>query len=89
MSEEKDVAEVKSRVLSRISADLSACDCLVALFHSAASSYRHDTVLKPFPPVFVMKDGTKDIDGLVSVSVLTYQWIVTKRLRGWRINGRA
>ncbi len=59
------VTEVKSRVLSRLAIDFPACDCLVTLFHSALSGYRHDTVLKPFPSDFIMDDGTKDIDGLV------------------------
>ena len=55
----------KSRVLSALSSDLPASDCLVTLFLSALTSYRHDTILKPFPPDFVLKDGSKDIDGLV------------------------
>ena len=57
--------EVKTRVISSLKTDLPACDCLVTLFHTALASYRHDTVLKPFPQEFVMKDGNKDIDGLV------------------------
>ncbi len=63
--DDSNIDEVKTRVLSSLTTDLPACDCLVTLFHAAQASYRHDTVLKPYPQEFVLKDGNKDIDGLV------------------------
>lgn len=52
-----------------LSKDLSACDCLLSLFWSALSSYRHDTVLRPYPNQFILTNGDKDIDGLVSIVI--------------------
>ena len=45
--------------------DPRACDFILGLFWSALSSYRHDTVLRPYPPEYVLADGSKDVDGLV------------------------
>lgn len=59
--------DVKNRIIDRLSSDLQSCDCHVTLFLSALASYRHDTVLKPFPPQYVLEDGTKDIEQLVNI----------------------
>ena len=37
----------------------------LCLFVAATSSYRHDTTLRPFPPMF-LKNGEKDIEALTS-----------------------
>ncbi|XP_019855808.1 PREDICTED: mono [ADP-ribose] polymerase PARP16-like [Amphimedon queenslandica] len=50
-----------------LSKDMAGCDCLLSLFWSALSSYRHDTVLRPYPNQFILSNGDKDIDGLRSV----------------------
>jgi len=45
--------------------DIKACDAQLCLFVAATSSYRHDTTLRPFPPMF-LKNGEKDIEALTS-----------------------
>ncbi len=58
-------------------------DLLVSLFWSAMSSFRHDSILRPFPPMFVESggdggdggggnevEGKKDIEGLVSIACI-------------------
>ena len=65
MSEADDNDTIKSQVLDLIQQDIKACDCLVGLFWCALSSYRHDTVLRPYPAQYTLSDGTKDINGLV------------------------
>jgi poly[ADP-ribose] polymerase 16 len=61
------IQKMKTLVLERLTSDLEASDCLVCLFWSALSSYRYDTVLRPFPQMFTLEDGRKDIDGLRAV----------------------
>ena len=41
-----------------------ACDLSITLFQSAANSYKHDSLLRPFPPFFI-DNGERDIDRLV------------------------
>ena len=48
-----------------IDGDIMAADFLVSVFWSAMTSFRHDSLLRPFPPVFV-DDRNKDIEKLVS-----------------------
>ena len=46
--------ESRSSVLSPIiDRDPLAADFLVSIFWSAMMSFRHDTVLRPFPPAFI------------------------------------
>ena len=63
MSSEKGLRE---EVYQRLSRDLTSCDFLLSVFWAAMTSYRHDTVLRPFPPDFVLADNTKDVEALVS-----------------------
>lgn len=66
-SENKEMKhELKTQLISALTKDPPASDCLVTLFWSALTSYRHDTVLRPFPQMFLFKDGNKDVDGMVS-----------------------
>ncbi|XP_062516957.1 protein mono-ADP-ribosyltransferase PARP16-like [Corticium candelabrum] len=44
-----------------------ACDLSITLFQSAANSYKHDSLLRPFPPFFI-DNGERDIDRLRSVA---------------------
>ena len=37
-----------------------------SVFSSAVCSYRADTLLRPFPPMFQTEDGEKDLNALVS-----------------------
>ena len=57
--------------------DISGADCLVSLFWAAMNSFRHDSILRPFPSDYVEgprverveggreAEGEKDIEGLV------------------------
>lgn len=45
--------------------DLRAADLKWSLFVAACHTYRTDTCLRPFPPMYI-KNDTKDIDSLVS-----------------------
>lgn len=40
-------------VTELIHRDILAAEFLVGLFWSATNSFRHDTILRPFPPMFV------------------------------------
>lgn len=44
--------------------DLKAADFKWSLFVAASNTYRYDTCLKPFPPMYI-KNECKDIDALV------------------------
>ena len=57
-----------------IDRDIMAADFLVSVFWSAMTSFRHDSILRPFPPGFIDEVGDrnkaphahKDIEKLVS-----------------------
>ena len=51
-------AETSSALSAVINRDLLAADFLVSTFWSAMMSFRHDTVLRPFPPAFVDEQGS-------------------------------
>ena len=71
-------------VLVMLRSDPVACDVLVALFVSAANSYRFDSVLSPFPPTLcnVGNHGEKDIDSLVSnTNYCYYVYVYVPRLK--------
>lgn len=57
--------------------DILGADFLVCLFWAAMNSFRHDSILRPFPSAYVEGaaseggrevEGVKDIEGLVSVT---------------------
>ena len=66
MASEDDLRE---EVYQRLSRDLTSCDFLLSVFWAAMTSYRHDTVLRPFPPHFVLADNAKDVEALVSCEI--------------------
>ena len=43
-----------------------SADLLVSLFVAALQSYRYDSVLRPFPQIFLKENGEKDVKLLVS-----------------------
>ncbi len=43
--------------------NLLECDFLLSVFWAAMSSYRHDTLLRPYPPMY--RDEDKQIDEMV------------------------
>ncbi|XP_046661004.1 protein mono-ADP-ribosyltransferase PARP16 isoform X2 [Homalodisca vitripennis] len=56
---------MKKEVLSAIQRDLTAADIRWSLFVAACQSYKQDSCLRPFPPMFLV-DGTKDFSALMS-----------------------
>ena len=58
---------LREEVYQRLICDLTSCDFLLSVFWAAMTSYRHDTVLRPFLPDFVLADKTKDVEALVSM----------------------
>ena len=59
-------------VARQLQRDILGGDFLVSLFWSAMNSFRHDSILRPFPPMFVEslseeEEGHKDIESVVSV----------------------
>ncbi|XP_046661003.1 protein mono-ADP-ribosyltransferase PARP16 isoform X1 [Homalodisca vitripennis] len=55
---------MKKEVLSAIQRDLTAADIRWSLFVAACQSYKQDSCLRPFPPMFLV-DGTKDFSALM------------------------
>lgn len=57
----------RDRVLESLRADLLAVDLIWSFLVAALNSYRHDTVLRPFPPMFQEggPNGNKNMKGLV------------------------
>lgn len=58
-----DIAEF---IKERIWQDTLSADLQWSLFVSAVNSYRHDTVLRPFPRMFITENGEKDLESLKS-----------------------
>lgn len=59
-----DKGKIKS-LLNCFDKDLISADLKWSLFVAACQSYKYDSCLRPFPPMFY-KDGSKDINQLVS-----------------------
>ncbi|KAK2156304.1 hypothetical protein NP493_1983g00030 [Ridgeia piscesae] len=56
-------------VKKKLTQDLQAADFQWSLFVAALHSYRHDSVLRPFPPMFTTDDNdNKDFDRLVAIA---------------------
>ena len=62
-----DAEGAKDRVLQRLESDLSSAEMQWSLFMSALESYRHDSILRPFPSAYVEDGGNKNFQRLVSV----------------------
>lgn len=66
-AESPDSSSDSSRLRSVVAAvtrDLTAADLKWSLFVAACQSYKQDSCLRPFPPMF-LKDGSKDFAALV------------------------
>ncbi|XP_035667650.1 protein mono-ADP-ribosyltransferase PARP16-like isoform X2 [Branchiostoma floridae] len=59
--------ELLRNVREKLEGDLLAADLQLSLFAAALLSYRHDTVLRPFPPGFARQNDEKDFPALKSV----------------------
>lgn len=58
----------KERVLQRLESDITSADMRWSLFMSALESYRHDSILRPFPSAYLEDGGNKNFQALVSAS---------------------
>lgn len=58
--------EFREKIVEKIKRDIIAADLKISVFVCALESYRYDSVLRPFPPVGLRDDGTKNIQKLVS-----------------------
>ena len=66
-----------------IDRDIMAADFLVSIFWSAMTSFRHDSILRPFPPGFndevgdrnIAPHAHKDIEKLVSVRTILASYL--------------
>jgi len=77
--EEEEVCEALLQLLEH---DLLACDVQLSLFVAAATSYRQDTTLRPFPPSFLTSTGERDVEGVqAALATLSSLEDVKKGLR--------
>lgn len=71
---EKTILEenVEKKILSLkhlLEKDPKSADLKWSLFIAASHTYRYDTCLKPFPPMYIRKE-CKDIDALVNIILI-------------------
>lgn len=59
------MTELAEYIKEKIWQDPLAADLQWSLFLAALKSYRFDSVLRPFPPMFVGEDDEKDLKALV------------------------
>ena len=57
---------VVDSVMSKVRKDPFAADLQISLFMSALQNYRHDSLVRPFPPGYFHESGEKNTDALVS-----------------------
>ena len=56
-------------IKKKLTQDLQAADFQWSLFTAALHSYRHDSVLRPFPPMFTTgNNDNKDFESLVCIT---------------------
>ena len=80
-----DLDSTRDRVFARVKSDPIAADTRLSLFIAACESYRHDSILRPFPPFCVSEDGRKDINGLVSLLfIVILKYFLNQLVRGRR-----
>jgi hypothetical protein len=77
------MTDLRSQLASALREDSLACDLMISIFQSAVNSYKHDSVLRPFPPSYAAV-GEKDVDSLVYMSFLVvyYDYSITLTYRG-------
>lgn len=59
---------VVDSVLSKVRKDPFAADLQISLFMSALQNYRHDSLVRPFPPGYFHESGEKNTDALKDVA---------------------
>lgn len=68
---EESLLSLQEAIISKLRQDSLGAEFLVNIFWSAMNSFRHDSILRPFPPMFVEEnseeegEGKKDIEALV------------------------
>ena len=65
MGEDEEDVELINLVLAEVAKDPLAIDLQISLFQSALLNYRHDSLLRTFPPGYVNENGEKNIEDLV------------------------
>jgi len=63
------INQVQQRVVEIMEKDLFAAEMKLSLFMCALQSYRYDSILRPFPPVGLKEDGSKDVQKLVLFTI--------------------
>jgi len=63
---DENISSICGRLHNLLIEDQLGCDVQLSLFVAACSSYRQDSTLRPFPPMFVV-DGERDIESLLTV----------------------
>ena len=53
-----------NEIISLLDDDPSSSDFLISILWTAATNYKHDTLLRPFPPLYI-REEQKDVDTLV------------------------
>ncbi|XP_031566611.1 protein mono-ADP-ribosyltransferase PARP16-like [Actinia tenebrosa] len=66
-SNQKEEELVPDKVVKKIKKDIFAADLKISVLVCALESYRYDSVLRPFPPVGLRDDGTKDVQKLTQL----------------------
>ena len=60
-----DSGGAKHRVLQTLARDQASADMRWSLFMAALESYRHDSILRPFPSAYLEDGGNKNFQALV------------------------
>ena len=58
-----------NEIISLLDNDPSSSDFLISILWAAATNYKHDTLLRPFPPQYI-REEQKDVDTLVKFNVI-------------------
>jgi len=64
VEDDESTSTLCSRLRDMLVQDQLACDVQLSLFVAACSSYRQDSTLRPFPPMYVM-EGERDVESLL------------------------
>jgi len=62
--EDEDTSYLYTKLFDMLKSDLLACDVQLSLFIAACESYRQDSTVRPFPPMYIV-DGERDIESLL------------------------
>ena len=56
-------------IISVLDNNPSSSDFLISILWAAATNYKHDTLLRPFPPQYI-REELKDVETLVSIYMI-------------------